>query len=276
MTEYEFKGQHYPNLQNESELTDWETFRNHREIVTSYVTRSISTSAESLCVLGAGLCNDLELSRLAREFAKITLVDLSEQDTAVGLSQQNQKDPDLFEVVAGFDVTGVDGLLSEYKMDPSDKRFDEVKQKLNGFRPALSGYDCVASTCLLSQLLCHATECIGEDHSEFVEFLQLVRRRHIEIMLDAIKDQGVGVLVTDFVSSLSLPELLTTDDLKGTVQSAIRSRNYLHGLNPQMVAKVFEHANIKPRLKSIRVSDPWRWALPDRVYACFAIIFQKV
>ena len=275
MTEYEFTGRKYPDIQREPELTHWETFQNHREIVTSFITRSISVSTESLCVLGAGFCNDLELSQLAREFSKVSLVDLSEQDIAIGLRQQNQSDSNVFENISGCDVTGIDGLLLEYKEEPSERLLVETADKLEKYRPPLAQYDCVASTCLLSQLLCHATECIGDDHPKFVEFLQLVRRRHVEIMLELLHDQGAGILITDFVSSLSLPDLLTTDDLKTTVQTAIRERNYLHGLNPQMVAKVFEHDNVRPQLKGIRVSEPWRWALPDRMYACFAIIFHK-
>lgn len=275
MTEYEFNAPKFPDLENETELTDWEVFRNHREIVSSFIIRSLSPDAETLCVLGAGKCNDLELPQLAREFSKITLVDILDRDIDIGLRQQQQSNSEIFETITNCDVTGIHQLLSNFKKESSDKKLEEINETLINFNPPIGKYDCVTSTCLLSQLLCHATECIGEDHPEFIDFLQLVRRRHIEIMLNAINDHGVGILVTDFVSSLSLPELLTTNNLQETLQLAIHEKNFLHGLNPAMVAKVFDHANMRPHLKGIRITDPWRWALPDRMYACFAIIFQK-
>ena len=259
----------------EPPLTSWESFRNHREIITSFIARSVAVEADSLCVLGAGLCNDLELNQLARDFSKITLVDISADDLEHGLKQQQMHDSTALNLINECDVTGVDQLLREYKDQPSVEKFEAIVAAASSYAPPIQKYDCVASTCILSQLLWHATDCVGEDHARFVELLQIVRQRHIEIMIEAVVPGGVGILVTDFVSSVSLPELFDTNNLSETINEAIKNKNFLHGLNPGLVAKVFEHPSIKPQLKSVRVSNPWRWALPDRIYACMAIIFTK-
>lgn len=272
MSDYEFTGKRY-ELGPES--SPWETFQNHREIITSFLKRQSPVGAENLCVLGAGLCNDLELNDLIRNFNQITLVDIKREDVLAGVHQQNLVPNEKLLVAEGQDLTGIHELLLHFQSDPSEDQLDKIFETARNYSPeALGKHHCIASTCLLSQLLCHATECIGEDHSRFVDLLKTIRLRHIEIMVESLLPGGVGFLFTDVVSSESLPELYTTNDLKETVKNAIAERNFLHGLNPQVICTVFDAASVRPKLKSIRITDPWRWVVPKRIYACFAIIFE--
>ena len=276
MAEFEFVGGWKEDFRTEKELTHWETFRNHREIIGSFIQRHSAPFASSLCVLGAGFCNDLDLNQLTRAFEKVALVDIRPQDVQVGLHQQGVVDNKSIEVLPATDVTGVHEILNQYKEAPADSLLDSVFDMARKDIESLSTqYDSVASTCLLSQLLNHATECIGDGNPRFVELLQLIRQRHIQLMLRLLKPGGTGFLFSDFVSSVSLPELFTTTDLKETVSQAIKERNFLHGLNPGMIVASFEQEDIKRVLKSVKVTDPWRWVLPERIYACTAVIFEK-
>ncbi len=276
MTEYEFVGGLNAPFRGQQELSEWETFRNHREIVTGFIDSMAPPDAKSLCVLGAGQCRDNDLNQLIPRFARITLVDLSEQDIRDGLQNQNLTGSDAIEVVGKLDVSGVHDLLDRYANDPDDNVLNDIIRIATTFEPSvLKTYDCVASTCLLSQILCHASESVSAQHPCLPLLLQVLRQRHVEIILSLLNSGGIGLLITDFVSSESLPELYEATDLKYTLQSAIANENVLLGLNPATIGNLFNHERIKPDIKTLRITDPWRWVMPQRIYACFAIIFAK-
>ena len=276
MTKYDFVGDGDSDFRPDKPATPWESYANHRGIVTGFIKSICLSSARSLCVLGAGYCFDIDLKHLLDEFDEIALVDISQTDIDYGLAEQNVSRETTIETLSGFDVTGVDSLMDKYATQPTESLLEEILASLGRGNVELpKHYDCIASTCLLSQLLYKATSCIGESHERFVEVLQAVRLSHIRLLVDSLNKGGTGILFTDFVSSDSLPELLNTDDLEATLQSAIVEKNFLHGLNPPMVAKVFEHPDVRDELTGIKVTDPWRWVTGDKVYACFAIVFHK-
>ena len=276
MKDYEFVGRSDANFDPPQALSVWETYRNHRDIVTGFIRSSASANAETLCVLGAGHCRDIELNELAARFSNITLVDLNESDVMGGLKNQNLDLGGRLEVIGGLDLCGVFNALCDVRDHQKEETLESIIHRASTYVPKPLGvYDCIASTCVLSQLLFHATECVSERHPKFVDLLQTIRMRHIEIMLNCLKPGGNGLLVTDFVSTESLPELFETTDLKQTLRTAVADKNFLHGLNPAVIDTVFQHEKIKPQLKSIKITEPWRWAMPGRIYACFAIIFKK-
>lgn len=277
MTEYEFVGDLSAPFRKQQELTEWETFQNHREIVSGFINSSAPPDAKSLCVLGAGHCRDIDLNEMVRRFSRITLVDLHKQDILDGLRYQNLAASDAFEVIGGLDVSGVDDSLVRYANTPDDSILNDIIRNAAAFSPEeLKPCDCVASTCLISQILCRASESVSEQHPVFLPLLQTLRQRHVEIMLSLLNFGGTGLLFTDFVSSESLPELYETADLKSTLQSAIAKNNFLHGLHPAMIGNVFNQESIRPKIRTLKVTDPWRWVMPQRIYACFAIIFTKL
>src|SRR5690606_24325663 len=57
---------------NRSTQHQWDTFESHREALTSRIVDSAPRG--TLCLLGAGNCNDVDLERLARHFDAIHLV----------------------------------------------------------------------------------------------------------------------------------------------------------------------------------------------------------
>lgn len=276
MKEYEFIGDLTASYWGQRELSEWETFQNHREIVSGFIDSMAPPAASSLCVLGAGCCRDIDLNQLLRRFSRIALIDLNEQDLRDGLRHQNLAMSAAIDVVGALDVSGVHDLLNQYAHDPEDGVLDDIIRIATAFElGGLQTYDCVASTCLLSQILCHASEAVSRQHPAFPQLFQALRQRHVEIMLSLLNSGGTGLLVTDFVSSESLPELYETTDLKSTLQSAIASENVLLGLNPSTVGNLFNHQQIQPEIRTLKITDPWRWVMPQRIYACFAIIFSK-
>ena len=273
MAEYEFVGDREAFVKGGS---TWEAGRQHREIITKLLYRTAKSQNDSLCVFGAGPCNDIELELLATAFSNVTLVDFNDEVLQQGVENQVGKEHAAVNVLGGVDLFGASQRLEQYRESNDESLIEQILKEIAEHQPKrLETYDCVASTCMLSQLLFEASEAIDKRHFRFVDVLIAIRLRHIEIMMAALKPGGHGLLITDIVSSESLPDLLEENDLKAVLQHAIANQNFLHGLNPQMIAKVFQHESFAGQLTSVRVSEPWRWTLPSRTYACFAIEFVK-
>ena len=289
MTDYEFVGGTIPSdlpAENSSPPPEaaasgtglanlWELFGNQREIVTG-ILMSIAKPEHHLSILGCGNCLDIDLQQLSKAFAKVSLFDLI--DASQGVKFQNVAS-DAIEILSEVDVSGVDSMMDQYARHPSRRLLDEIIMTVEDFYPPqLEVCDVVASTCLLSQLVNKAVECVGVEDHRFVELIKKIRFRHIQIMLKALKPGGAGFLVTDFVSSETLPELKTIDleGLRPLVQKALAEQNYFHGMNPSNMRTVFEEPSIADEIASLKVSSPWRWvAGDDRVYACYSLIFTK-
>ena len=283
MSDYEFVSGWKSDHTIEPELDLLDVYANHRNIVTNLIIKSAPPAGESLCILGAGICFDLDLSKLSREFSSITLLDLKREDVVSGIEYQvksnglSREAADKIQINGDCDMTGVYGLLKKANPQSSKQDVDTIAETASKYTPpGFEKYDCIASTCVLSQLLFHVHDTISDEHGSFIELLRTIRQRHLEIIVDALNPLGTGILITDFVSSDSLEELYSTNDLQKTLQDAIASQNYLHGLNPAMVSQVLHQEQFKSKLKSLQVTTPWRWILKEKIYACFAISFSRI
>ena len=204
-------------IENEPEVTPWVAYAGHREIVTRLIS---SRTAESLCVLGAGQCFDLDLPRLETHFDRITLVDIAPDEMKNGLTHQGVADSQTITTLEK-DITESEHLFEKLAATPTDDLIDRILESLSNDVGLHGPYDCVASTCILSQLILKIDQAIGHQHPRFVELIQAVRLAHVKTMLHSLKPGGAGLLVTDFVSSVSLPELITTRELVATVKKAL-------------------------------------------------------
>jgi hypothetical protein len=275
MTEYEFVGSSDEFVSNSNQGSTWDSCREHRAIITKLMGDSATQGKKSLCVFGAGPCNDIELLILSGLFEKVTLVDNDSKKLRAGVERQQPGGFANVELLGDVDLFGITDLLSQYQRSGDDSLLDSLLSKIASYEvPQLATYDCVVSTCILSQLLNEASKVIDESHSQFVDVLQAIRLRHIQTMFSALAPGGQGILISDFVSSDSLPELLQTKNLGQTLKDAIANKNFLHGCNPAAITSTFQ-TDCGSQLGSLRVSNPWLWKLPERTYACFAIEFKK-
>jgi hypothetical protein len=186
---------------------NWDCFAQHRERIRSLLAENCSKQARSICILGAGNCNDLDLPWLVERFEKIALVDLDQHAMQNGVERQLTQVPEVVRLVAS-DVTGVFQMLGEGS--PTDDRLRSARERL-AMRPVatdLEGrYDCVLSTCLLSQLIDALKQQIGEQHPRFLPLVLAIRAQHLALMTQLVGSQGLVAVIVDFVSSLTCPDL---------------------------------------------------------------------
>ena len=78
---------------NRETLDFWRLYRSHREAVADLISRTPQPGSASLCILGAGNCNDLDLVRFTSRFAQVHLVDLDRQAMDKGVQRQSPLPP---------------------------------------------------------------------------------------------------------------------------------------------------------------------------------------
>lgn len=256
----------------------WEIFANHRRHVTQLIVQACPGLDPRLCVLGCGNCNDLDLVRLASVFREIHLVDLDEEAVSSGVARQGAELSTSLHVHAGVDVTqALTYLDSATSLAPPGSDRLEAWFAALAQLPALSldgPFAVVASCCLLSQLVDSVTQSLGAKHPRLLEGILTVRHQHLRLLLELTRPGGISLLITDFVSSLTTPELAGLDDeaIAHLAPRWIRDHNYFTGLNPLAVYQQFKQLPVAvSQVAELTLCKPWRWDLGPRAYAVTAI-----
>ena len=182
------------NLQkqrNESTVSTWDIAQPHRSNVTGQILQHRNTSNPRLCILGAGNCNDIDLTTLANTFESIDLIDIDRSAIEKGLANQRLEASEKLIIHGEFDVTGVwDQLASLSETEnKSDTAIDDIIKNSNEWTglEGLGGpgnFGTVASTCLLSQLFDGVLKAVGERHERYLELLAAIRQRHYQLLYD--------------------------------------------------------------------------------------------
>jgi hypothetical protein len=134
----------------------------------------------------------------------------------------------------------------------------------------LQGADVALSACLLTQLIDTADQDGLDGHG-----LLAVRNAHLRLIRDLARGGGVGVLVTDVVSSETLPELNTSgvQQLQSLLVNSVNEGNFFTGTNPFAIARsLATDCGIHP--SRILIMPPWLWQLQKRAYLVCGTAFQ--
>src|SRR5690606_18472646 len=103
-----------PQKLNAGTRDAWEDCPEHREVVTSRLVRTSQADRERICILGAGNCNDLDLSALAGAFCEVHLVDLDGEAMHAGLTRQNVEGDSRFVLHEQIDVAAIVPALAHF------------------------------------------------------------------------------------------------------------------------------------------------------------------
>jgi hypothetical protein len=267
---------------NAESRESWQAFGPHRAKVTGLLRDTAQPGTSRLCVLGAGNCNDLDLNVLLRHHREVHLVDLDAAALAQGVARQGLASHAAIHQHGAVDVTGVidrAGQWSPQAAVPDDELARCADEPVRRVSPALAGpFDVTASTCLLSQLVQMIVGTLGEAHPRFLAAVQAVRAGHLRLLADLVAPGGLGVLITDFVSSDSFAPLgtLSEEALAAVAPELIRAQNFFHGANPAVLTSLLRtDPAIAPHVAALECVRPWLWDLGPRVYAVCAWKFRK-
>jgi hypothetical protein len=253
----------------------------HRARVMALIEEARGDTGKTLCVMGPGNGNDIELAKLAGDFEKIALVDLDEAALARAVSRLNENLAARVQRYCPIDLSGILPVLESWvrHRNPSDAEISAVmRTALAAPRPDVGAFDVVASTCMLTQLIDSVYMALPKEHPRCVELLMAVRNRHLEIILELLNSGGVGVLMTDFVTTKTAPELAQLDELLllRAATNWIEERSFYIGVNPFAIRDYYNRSREPgPRAEDAQVKGPWRWDIGAKHLAVCAVIFRR-
>lgn len=254
----------------------WEASAGHRARVMDCILSLAPQPPSRLCVLGAGNSNDLDLLRLLAAYAEVHLVDLDGEALQRGVDRQvPESQRGRLWLHGNVDLTGIcDRLDSLDDPPPSDSQrlADLAVDPTSDFLPA--PFDVVASTGILSQLIDMVVQSVPQSNPAFMPLLLSVRTGHLRLLARLTSPGGCGLVITDFVSSETVPELTTIDEteLSAVAERLAAQRNFFHGLNPLVLPTLFDDDPVLRELvASTRHRGYWLWNQKSRIYAVLAI-----
>lgn len=264
---------------NDSSRDHWQAFAAHRRAMLTLLRAAALPQAGRLCALGAGNCHDLDLPALLESFREVHLVDLDRRALDRGVADQRAEGHPQLRLFGGVDLTGMLDVLATWSpttaIHTDDlRRLAESPTRL--IPPALGGpYDVVASTCLLRPILGAIYHAVGEGHPQFAELVRAIRAGHLRLLNDLVAPGGASLLITDIVSSDTLPGLpeLPEPALPGLLRQIDTEKNHFHGVGPADLAAAFRRS-ASPGA-SLSSASPWRWTLHSRVYLVWALQSRK-
>ncbi|MGB7343275.1 MAG: hypothetical protein WBD20_03625 [Pirellulaceae bacterium] len=261
-------------LRNNRTQQDWDSFAVHRQRTTEILRQQGGIGGKSLAILGVGNGNDIDLSQLVSAYALITLVDIDDQAIQRCLARLPAISQKQIRVLSPIDVSGIyHAQRSASNLTP--EQFANLLERASNppvTELELERYDVVASTCMLSQLIDTVHHSVPAQHPRVTELVLAVRDGHLELLSRITNPSGSLVLVSDFVSTDTWPEMLESpdDQFTSAVEEMIKRQNFFTGLNPAvLVQKLSPQSN--DRFQSIRVHPPWRWRMGPRGFAVVAI-----
>jgi hypothetical protein len=250
-------------------------FAEHRKNVTALLASALPSQTKgTLCVLGAGNCNDLDLARLCERYAKVTLVDIDAQSVEAAVAAKPQPSRGVIDVVAPLDILGFGADVAAASVEVARDRAHDLGSSIG-----IGQYDTVVSACVFSQLVSTVARQLGPTHPRILDVVRAVRAVHFELMLSLLAPEGRGFFICDMVSSDTYASLTRTPtgELSSLVRRLVASHNFFTGMNPFVIDELLKSdPAFAPRVRHMIAYEPWLWRLgPKRSYLVFARGFTK-
>lgn len=267
---------------NRSTRDHWDHFAAHRRQVSSMVVPGDLAAKGTLCVLGAGNCNDLELPQLLTAFDRVTLVDIDAAALDAAAKRQEVADHARLDLRGGVDLTGVSAMMAGWlKRPPAPGEVERCLRTLStSSRPAIGGpFDVILSPCLLSQICLYATDALGRSHPRTRDLRQAIRQQHLRQLVECLSPGGTGILVIDLVKTDKLGSLLEThhDRLGEVASRSVGHARHFPGLDPESLTQELQSDPLLQGLvKDVQRVPPWLWALgPHKSFLVYALRFRR-
>lgn len=240
------------------------------------IEKAHGNTRDTIAILGAGNCNDLELRWLGENFRTVVLVDLDEEALSYGFRSQSVPAHGNIRPLAPVDITGVlhDGDDRESQEYP---RLLKQTQKASLPEIISEPNDVVVSCCVFSAIV----ETLTQQPVPTDRLGDLVldfRRQHFELLLASLRKGGRAIFISDCVSSETLPELVSQqpEEASRMLLQCIQRRNFFTGLNPNAIANSFKEPPLSSSIGKAQFISPWIWRLSEHhARLTYAFILYK-
>ncbi len=267
---------------NRASLSHFADFESHRNQQTDLILTTAPAQSGRLCVLGAGNCFDLNLNQIASKFQEVHLVDIDRAALVGARSRLPKNLAKKIHIHSPVDISCANNKLEAWRdmrvtpealIDFPSEATKVLMEKLPG------PFDCVVSTCLLSQLLLTYRKILGENHVLFNAGLMTLIIAHFRSLVSLTAASGNCIFVTDISKNTIAPLSDFSPDQNGIPFLLARSAanqifNYLEpGFLKGLIQQdpfIASNAVLSEPLKS------WLWQNGPRdtflVYACHLLM----
>lgn len=266
---------------NKASLKYYAHFEEHRRQQTDLILSSAGNGAR-ICILGAGNCFDMDLQSLSDHAQEIHLVDIDRDAITAAKKRLLGARADKVFLHCPVDVSGAHGRLEDWRdFKVAEQSFLEfpnlaVSQVVN----RLPGpFDCVVSSCLISQILLTCTNVMGEQHALLQAGLVTLLVAHLRVMIALTKSAGNALWISD-VSSNEIAPIGRTNHSDNPIEllhhlaSSNRIFNYL---DPALIRELAEQDPNVAEMASVRDSlKAWLWHNgPHNTFLVYAMNFSR-
>lgn len=267
------------NLQSR---TNWDRYAPHRRRQMRLLLSG--RPGGTLAVLGAGNGNDLDLPVLLAHYDRTTLFDLDDAALRFAAAGQGVLDSPGLHLRGGVDVTGVARRVADFAAAARALHDDDEADALirDAAVPTAEidamKYDLVASTTLLTQIMTLAHRAFPGGGPRLVAFARALRQGHLRRLLSLAAPGGQVIVVSDFVSSDSAPEIAaaTEGETSQLAERLLAAGNFLTGSHPlQLLQTLTETPDLAAQIAEQRLVGPWKWDFGARQYLVFAAVLRK-
>jgi hypothetical protein len=247
-------------LENNRQARDArERWAPHRAHVMA-VLRRVAAAGPHLALLGAGHLHDVDLDELLEQHRQITLVDLDRETVTTAVARHPGAEGRC-NVRAPVDLAGLLAALPQVDRGPSAAQATIARLAVQGCEVDGAPFDLTVSLGVLTQLVQAVIEA-GFSQVDVPAVALAVRDKHLRDLLDLTRQGGTFVLVTDFVSSATAPEIaaMPRENLVGYLPQLMAQRNFFTGTNPyRMLARLQQEEPFRGRIGRAGLAGPWLW-----------------
>jgi hypothetical protein len=269
----------YHRKNNQATQARWDSFSEHRVRVTAL---ALEPPGQTLAVLGAGNCNDLDLEALAARFREIHLIDLDEE--AVRKARERQPDEVKARLVvhAPVDLSGAFDRLAAVKAKPATPA-EQARLPAAAVQKILEAvpgpFDVVLSACMLSQLMHSCYVALGLQHPQLHVMANALGLAHLRSLAALTAPGGTALLVTDTISSetYALEELWGDKPPLQLLEEIDKTDRVLTGTGPSYLKRILrEDPEVGPLVTPPRLVEPWLWRFTEEMtFMVYALVFGR-
>ncbi|MEM9720507.1 MAG: hypothetical protein AAGA10_14700 [Bacteroidota bacterium] len=260
--------------------TSWNLYASHRKEVMELISAHQKTPNDTLCLLGAGNCNDVDLPSLLSSFSGVELFDLDKEAIEFALENQQVQGKPGIALHTGIDFSGIIPQLERWQIQaPSlkEKRTClDLMSRNNWTLPYRERYDLVVSCCMISQML-HAISRTQLSNRDQMHLADWVRLYHLSHLIQLLTPSGTAILLSDVASTERVKESTNSSQLPNSevLRTLVKEEKFFNGLNPfQMLREAQTHFSNQVYSS---LSSPWIWQFsPQKYFLTYAIVLEKL
>ena len=265
---------------NRETVGNGDSFAQHRARVTDLIANAAAGGRCAL--LGAGNGNDVDLAALLDRYAEVHLIDL---DREAIVATRDRLPPALAARVflhGPIDLGGGLRRLAAWRkrpVSPAELGALPGESAAEALQALPDRFDVVASCCLLSQIVHTCDRVLGAQHGQLEAVACALVVAHMRTLVQLVASGGVGLLVTDTVSSETYPleELWDSRTPLALLDELEAAQNQLSGTGPVFLRRILRTDDvIAPLVGGVKLVEPWLWRFnPTLTLLAYGLTFSR-